>query len=325
MEKISIIIPIYNVEKYIRRCLDSVINQTYKNLEIILVDDGSTDQSGKICDRYALEDNRIIVIHKTNEGLSDARNAGLDIAMGEYILYVDGDDYVTLDYAEVLYKNLKDYNADISFAAFDYVYEEDNDEKNRNDNHNVEIWQTQEIIKNMLLQRKITTSVWGVLSKRCYWDNIRFPVGKLYEDLATSYKIYSQAQRAVFQGKCIYFYLMRSGSIQNSTFSITKLDELQFALECKDFIKENYPNLEEASINRLVSSSFHILFSMGNWRDNLQVSFQLKQIIKQYRRLMVLGKDVNKKVRLGCLCTYLGFNFTRLIYLKLEMRGKINL
>ena len=134
-ELISIVIPIYNVEKYIEKCLDSVIKQTYKNIEIILVDDGSPDNCGKICDSYANNDKRIQVIHKENGGLSDARNVGIERANGKYITFVDSDDYIELDYIEYLYTLIKKYNTKISFCKVNVVFNENNtDNKLENNN-----------------------------------------------------------------------------------------------------------------------------------------------------------------------------------------------
>ena len=122
MPAISVIVPIFNVENYVRKCVDSILNQTFSDIEIILVDDGSTDASGRICDEYLSKDDRIRVIHKENGGLSDARNAGLDMCTGEYIGFVDGDDYIDGDMYELLYKNLIQYDADISMCRFRRIY-----------------------------------------------------------------------------------------------------------------------------------------------------------------------------------------------------------
>jgi glycosyltransferase involved in cell wall biosynthesis len=294
-------------------------------MEIILVDDGSTDNSGKMCDEYALNDKRIKVIHKSNGGLSEARNYGLDIAKGEYIAFVDGDDYVSNDYIEILYNNLIKNKADISIATFDFVYEDKINNKNRRVNKDVEIWNSETALKYMLLHRKISTMVPMVLSKKEYWENVRFPVGEIAEDVATSYKIYDQAEKIVFQDICVYYYLVREGSIQHSAFSIAKMDELAHALQCKEFIEMKYPMLVEASINKVVTSVFHIMFMMDNWKDNKEIFDKLRSIVFQYRVRMIFGKDVNKKVRFACASSYLGFGFTRWLYVKLGMRGKMNL
>ncbi len=325
MEKISVIIPVYNVEKYLKRCLDSVITQTYENMEIILIDDGSMDSSGAICDRYAKKDERIRVIHKENGGLSDARNAGVKIASGEYITYIDSDDYIEPDNLQTLYQNLKQTGADVSIGALQYVYENDKVKKKERKKFQISVWSAEETLHNMLLQQKITTSVCGVLSKKEYWEKVRFPKGKICEDMGTSYKIYSQAKKIVYTEKIIYYYYMRLGSIQNGGFSKSKMDELEMVSECKRFLDLRYPRLKEATTNRLISVCFHILFFMDDFKEEPLASKKLVSIIKKQRLRMILGRDVNKKVRFGCLCTYLGFGFTKWVYNRLAMRGVINL
>lgn len=324
-ELVSVIVPVFNVEKYVEKCVNTILNQTYKNLEIILIDDGSTDSSGKICDEYAEKDERITVIHKENGGLSSARNAGLSIVTGGYITYIDSDDYVSKEYVEVLYQNLRDNNADIAIGSFRYVYEGDTDVEIELKEMcgPVLIWNNEETLYHMLLQRNITTSAWGVLSRREYWSDVKFPKGKLFEDMGTSYKIYAKANKVVFVNQIIYYYMMRHGSIQNTSFNIKKMDELEMVTQCKNFIDERYPRLREATTNRLISCCFHMLFSMNDF--GIEEGRKLVGLIKQYRRKMVFGRTVNKKVRFGCLCTYLGFDLTKLIYEKMGMRGKINI
>lgn len=324
---ISIIVPVYNVEKYICKCIDSIVGQTYQRLEIILVDDGSHDESGKICDKYQALDSRIIVIHKENGGLADARNAGLDVAQGIYVMFVDSDDYLSRECVYLLYCTLIEKNANIAICPLQSVYEGKNavavDESGRG-NTKILIWDSRETLYFMLLQKYITTSACGVLSKRECWKNVRFPKGKICEDLGTSYKIYSQVTRIAYINRPLYYYLIRKGSIQNTGYTKAKMDELELALECKKFIESRYPDLRQAAINRLLSSSFHILFFMENFQDAPEDSRMLMDTIRQYRRQAIFGRNINKKVRFGCLCSYAGFGLTRWIYNKLGMRGRIN-
>ena len=138
-ELISVIVPVYNVEKYISRCIESIMKQTYKNIEIILIDDGSTDNSGKICDEYSLKDDRINVIHKKNGGLSDARNTGLDIAKGKYISLIDSDDFVSKFFIETLYNTCKNENCEIAICEYERVYEEKEEISDLENDNKVEI------------------------------------------------------------------------------------------------------------------------------------------------------------------------------------------
>lgn len=209
---ISIIIPIYKVEPYLRRCLDSVVNQTYTNLEIILVDDGSPDDCPKICDEYASRDNRIIVIHKKNGGLSDARNAGLDICKGEYISFIDSDDWVERDYIEVLFNLLQKTNADIAvgnhqlFSEDGVVYPQNIFFDSVLDGYDA----TTMLIFKEPIQFVVS---WCKLYKRNLFGKVRFPVGKIREDECTSYQFFHYSKIVSTTSKTLYHYLKRPDSI----------------------------------------------------------------------------------------------------------------
>ena len=201
---ISVIIPAYNVEKYITRCMESLINQTYTNLEIILVDDGSTDNTSQICDKYAQKDDRIKVIHKQNGGQSEARNQALDIATGKYITFLDSDDYLSEDYIEYMYKLLKNNNADISVCGVQIVNFEDKQYKI--DETEVKIYNTEEALENMLYSEGIEVAVYSKLYPKQYFDDIRFPVGEKYEDIAVIALLMNKAKKIVYGKKKCYFY-----------------------------------------------------------------------------------------------------------------------
>ena len=328
MDKIiSIIIPVYNVEKYLERCIESVIHQSYEKLQIILVDDGSTDQSGFICDNYARIDSRIEVIHKSNGGLSDARNVGLDISIGDYIMFVDSDDWIRDDCIEILVTALRYGKTKISACAYlkTAVWDDNNTIKKINVADYITIWNIDDAYKHLFLQQKIGNSVWAKMYERSLFNEIRFPMSRLHEDHFITYKLFHAAQGVTYIEQEAYFYFDRQGSIQNESFSLRKLDELEAAEECADFIMTNYPHLSEEVHCRLVSSCFHILFSIDvkkRWGQQIKL---LHKIIKEYRIEMILGKNVSKKVRFGCLFTYFGFNFTEWIYRNLGVRGKINI
>lgn len=324
---ISIIIPVYNVEMYLERCIESVVNQTYRNLQIILVDDGSTDTSGRLCDSYADGDNRIKVIHKDNGGLSDARNAGIDVATGNYIMFVDSDDWIREDCVEILAKALQYSKKKISVCKYQKTNKWKISEVRREIDvvDYVEEWTIEEAYRHLFLCQKIDNSVCAKLYEHSLFQEIRFPVGKLYEDQFTTYKLFHIAQGITFVEQEMYFYYNRQGSIQNENFSLRKMDELDAAKECVDFIRNYYPHLLEEAYCRLVSSCFHILFSINDKKRWEQQVNRLQQIIMKYRIRMIFGKNINKKVRLGCLCTCLGFCVTQWIYRKTGVKGKINI
>lgn len=324
-EIVSVVIPVYNVELYLERCIDSVIDQTYENLEIILVDDGSSDSSGKICDDYAKDDSRINVIHKKNGGLSDARNTGIDVATGMYIMFVDSDDWISRNCVELLIKALQWGKTQISACTYQKTdrYREDA-EIPEYINDYIEVWTIDDAYRHLFFNKEIDNSACAKLYKRSLFKNIRFPVGKLYEDQFVTYKLFHIAQGVTYIGQRLYYYFDRPGSIQNEAFTIRKMDELEAAQECVRFIDEIYPHLHEAVICRMVSSCFHMLFAITDRKKWKREFIVLKKIIFDNRRRMVFGKDVNKKVRLGCLCSYLGLGITKQIYMRSGVRGKIS-
>ena len=238
---ISIIIPVYKVEKYLEKCIQSVINQTYENLQIILVDDGSPDNCGKICDEYAKKDHRIEVIHKSNGGLSDARNQGLERAKGEYIGFVDSDDYIEADMYEVLYNLLKQYNADVSICNFYTVSQGKISIKNADNGINE--YNRIEILKEILLDKNIQSYAWNKLYKKELFDEIKYPIGKKYEDIGTTFYLLEKCNKVVVTGKSEYYYINRQDSIVNNVTESTITDYIELIMQRYDYIEENIKEL----------------------------------------------------------------------------------
>ncbi len=318
---ISIIIPVFNVKDFICRCVDSVISQTYTCIEIILVDDGSDDGSEKICETYKDSDDRIVVYHKINGGLSDARNYGLEKANGELISFIDSDDYVSKDYIETLFVNLVEYNADISGCSF--VCFNDNTIPASSPQLKKRIWNSEEALRAMLQQDKYTTSACGLLYKKELFCDIRYPVGKYYEDLGTTYKLLDRANVIINSDAILYFYYKRKGSIQNEEYSNKHFDELLFAKEINDFISEKYPSIYYCAEERLVGVCFHLYFMMEKNQRKTEEAKELKRIIKAKRKALILDKRTSKKVRWGCFFSVFGFRNAEMIYNLLKIRGKI--
>ena len=228
-QKVSVIVPIYKVEPYLKRAVASILHQTYHNLEIILVDDGSPDQCGRICDDYAKEDNRIKVIHKENGGLSDARNAGLDAAHGEYIVFVDSDDFIAEDYVETLMQCLKKYDADVAMCSYAVTASVELDESifKASRDETVEVCDRRELLNNLYdANHKDATYFivsWNKIYKASLWQDVRFPKGRIHEDEATTYKIYDRAQKGVYLHKPLYGYFTAPSSITRDRFNIKRL------------------------------------------------------------------------------------------------------
>lgn len=256
--KISVIIPFYKVEKFAERCIQSVLEQTFEDFELILVDDGSPDACGKICDDFAKKDKRVRVFHTENRGLSAARNFGLDNAVGEYISFIDGDDAVAPDYLEYLYGLINKYNADISTCVLrSLIYRPStNDFEARAvpENNDAFIVTQEEALKLMLGDRYDLVAAIAKLYSRKILDDIRFPVGQLYEDVNTIYKIYLKTSRIAVGKGYKYLYTVRQDSISHANFIKKDLDLLHAVDElCTDVILK-YPKLKNiAATNRAKS------------------------------------------------------------------------
>ena len=235
---VSIIVPIYQVEAYLDQCIQSICSQTYRNLEIILVDDGSPDNCPIICDNWSHLDNRIKVIHKQNGGLSDARNHGLDIATGDYICFIDSDDFISSNYIEHLLNLLIKENAQIAECHYyDYF---DTDVIQIDDNkEDLSFFNNIQAIKDMYNFKGFSIMVWNKLYKRELFNNIRFPNGKIHEDVFTTYKVIFNAQKIVQTSKKLYYYRQRKDSISKQ-FNIKRLDVIDAYKEIESFYKKNH-------------------------------------------------------------------------------------
>lgn len=248
---ISIIVPIYKVEKYVEKCIETIINQTYKNLEIILVDDGSPDNCPQICDEYAKKDSRIVVIHQKNGGLSNARNSGLNIAKGEFIGFVDGDDYIANDMYETLYNAIIHNNAQMSICNFYIVNEKAEKMQNEiqtNIKEDVKVFNQQEAMKEMLIDKNIRGYVWTKLFKRECFELLRFPEGRNYEDIAISIKCFEKTEKIVYINKQKYYYLQRENSIDHIKSQKNLSDALEVSYERYKYVKDNYPEIKEYNV-----------------------------------------------------------------------------
>lgn len=251
-ELISVIIPIYNIERYIGKCINSIINQTYKNLEIILVDDGSTDKSGQICDEYAQIDTRILVIHKKNEGLSDARNSGLDICKGKYIGFVDGDDWIADDMYEFLYRTLIERQADVAVCGH-FIEDDEGVYDSECADGNLKIYNCREAVCAIVKDEEIHSFAWDKLYKRELFDGIRYPAGRYVQDIFTTYKIFEKADKVACNNQPKYYYYQRKNSIQRTRGGKLNWDQFCAYKESLTVLEKNYPELREFLIIRLVS------------------------------------------------------------------------
>lgn len=311
---VSVILPIYNVEQVLKRCLDSVCNQTYLNLEIILVDDGSTDNSGNICDEYAKVDKRIKVIHKKNGGLSDARNVGLDIANGDYLTLVDSDDFISAYYVQNLMFAIQKSGCELSSSWFCKFSNgiKIGSPTIANDS-SIEICNREDYYKKMLLQDGVEVSAWGKMYKSSLFNGVRYPFGKLYEDIPTTYLLIEKVEKIAVIPNVDYYYYQRKQSISKSSFNVRKMDAIVHMGKFMDFIVLHYPNLKNAAISRYFSVVCNILFLINDKKYKEQKKFLWSEV-KKYRSVVLFDKGARKKNRMAALISYFGYGTMRRVY-----------
>jgi len=300
--KVSIIVPIYKVEKYLRKCIESILNQTYENFELILVDDGSPDNCGSICDEYASKDNRIIVIHKENGGLSDARNFGINKASGEWIAFIDSDDYIKDDYIEKLV-NICGDDCEIGIVLPSYVYE-DYKEKKDNKREFIKIFDSKDALLTMLYQKEFDTSAWGKIYKRNLFSQIEFPVGKLYEDISTIYRVILKSNKVAYCNCKKYMYLQRKDSIMGNSFKIKDMDYVyQAEIMMNDLLRFNDKMLEKAAKCRYINANFSILLKIRKSKQYMAQRKEILENIKKFRKKVIFDKSVRLKTRIALFLT----------------------
>ena len=285
-EKISIIVPVYKVEKYLVRCVDSIVHQTYENLEIILVDDGSPDASGSICDSFT--DPRIRVIHKENGGLSSARNAGLDIATGDYIGFIDSDDWIAPDMYETMLRMAKEEQADIVCVGNWEVDSQTGAKKLGICPEKTEVLSGEEFTGRMFLWQGCDSSVCDKLFKRSFFDTLRYPLGQLSEDVATTYKITLQAERTVLCAKPMYYYFQRPESITKLSVSEKTFHYPEHTRVIYDYIRANHPTIAPQARYLRVRAINYLALILDQAEDGFRKSHARQ--LRQNRR--ELGKHL---------------------------------
>ncbi len=332
---ISVIIPVYNVEQYLNRCVDSVINQTYKNLEIILVDDGSTDNSGKICDEYALKDNRIMVVHKKNGGAGSARNAGLDIAKGEYIGFVDSDDYIEPDMYEFLYDLLLQNKADVSCCnMFDYKDGSYIPSSNLQMDGFFNLEQMDGFFNlEEVLCLKGGLYVWNKLFLRNSIGNLRFNEKLKFgvEDLYFNFEILKKIKNIIFSKKAKYYYWDNRNSLtrkkQHKRQKRQILDLIEFYDEAIKYCKENkMRKVIDNYKKRLFYWIIKFLFIIS--QDKCEQEESLKFLLQYVRKEITywLFGNCSIKTKIFLLLSCINFNLASKIYrliLKLKLKLKL--
>lgn len=253
---ISVIIPVYQVEKYLDRCIESVVNQTYQKLEIILVDDGSTDNCPAICDAWAKKDSRIKVLHKENGGLSDARNVGMSIATGELMGFVDSDDWIAPNMYQYLYDLMVKDNSDIAACGIKMVWE-DKTSSQILTKSGCCVLNREEAMRAIIEESWLKQPVWYKLYKTTLIRDIHFPVGKYHEDVFWSYQAIARTERVSVSDHVGYFYVQRSGSIMGEGYSLKRLDAVEATVNWCAYVEEKFPELAGLAQGKLIGSCMY--------------------------------------------------------------------
>lgn len=288
-ELISVIVPVYNVEKYLKKCIDSIICQTYENIEIILIDDGSTDSSSKICDKYLLKDSRIKVIHQKNQGIAIVRNKGLAQSNGKYIFWVDSDDYISNECIEYLYNLLKKENADMSICNYlqgsSRLYD-----FNSNEDYYNEIMNSKKALEYIYESDHyafIMAASWAKLIKKELYDNLKYPENKLFEDIYMSHHLINNCNKIAYTNKVMYYYFQWNDSILGKKLHRGKLDYLYAFEERIHFFEElQYLDLKEKARLQYLHA---LMWEYSRSKDILNDKEMTKSIVKQYRKYYKIG------------------------------------
>lgn len=284
-ELVSVVVPVYNVEKYLARCLDSIIAQTYKNLEIILIDDGSTDSGGKICDDYAARDSRIRVIHQENVGLAEVRNVGIREAKGEYLQFVDSDDWVEPELVETCYKLSQEYDADIVTFRGTRNYD------NGTFRHAPEpvrphiIMSGTEALSMIMIPGYLNAASWNKFVKTSLYEGIEYPKGKLYEDLHTVYKYVAKARKVLCTSLELYHYFIRSASISNESFSARTYDLADAINNCYEFVIKRCGNDTTMRTDTIVGMYVRKMMFINHMVSSGRKSYDMEYIRKFQREM----------------------------------------
>jgi glycosyltransferase involved in cell wall biosynthesis len=306
-------VPVYKVEQYLAACLNSIVSQTYKNLEIILVDDGSPDNCGKICDDYAQKDSRIVVLHQPNGGVSRARNAGLDIAKGEYIAFVDSDDYIALDMYEELMSIAQKQSADVVICNY-YVINNDGTVLNGNNFDNLNI----DEVRYLVLMDKYTNYVWDKLYKASLFNDVRFEIGIYFEDLFIMPSLFFKAEKLAWTPQAYYYYNhLNTGSIMSSFGTKRKYGFFAAWEEHEKFAKKYCPKAYTWSEFRTIRNAIGALVA------NMKEQILTQQEIKKCENYLAIKKagDISAKIGIRYKILWWSLNHCLIVF---KLYGQIN-
>lgn len=327
MELISVIVPAYNVKSYLERCVNSIINQTYENLEIILVDDGSTDGTGTICDKMAQEDPRIIVIHKENGGLSDAKNAGLEVCKGDFISFIDSDDYIEPDMYKCMMEEMKDESVSLVTVGF-IVTEADGS------NHMMGAQQRMKLTKedafiNLFEKAEMFPSSVNKLYRRFLFENLRFRKGMINEDTEIIPKILNICDAVTLLDKALYHYVLRNGSITQSDFAIRDYEGIAVYATAVEVCKSNYPKLlpyaNYYELNRIYETYVRLAKSKNRrklWKQEISLRYQIAKKTVRCLKWQQIRHKYCRELQIYSVAAIIGYPLTYRLMMIKQARGR---
>lgn len=321
MPKLSIVVPVYKVEDYLKECVDSILNQSFKDFELILVDDGSPDSCPKLCDDYSKLDSRVKVIHKSNGGLSSARNAGMRVAKGDYISFIDSDDYLDLDTYNKVFSIIAKEQADVVIFGRCYVYEDNRKVvREKQGIYKVMTGAEATALMNTSLLGYYDVAAWDKVYKRSLFDGIEYPEGKLSEDWYTTYKVFARAQKVAYDSKPLYYYRQRGGSITHN--ARVNYDAIYASKEVLDFVKKEQPEFLREAIFSYVYATIGVMDNLIEQQniDKVEIKKIRNSIEKYYKTVLRYpGLRGKRKVQL-----FLAIKATN-IYILIFKRAKESL
>lgn len=317
MEKplISVIVPAYNVEKFIGKCIDSILRQSFKDFEVLLIDDGAKDSTPEICDACAKKDSRIKVYHKENGGLSDARNYGIDRMKGKYVTFIDSDDYVDSGYFEYLYGLItQEEDIQIAICGKKSVREDENASPDPETFH--EIITGERAVQKMLCGHGSGHSAWGKLYSADLWKTVRYPKGKIYEDYATTYRVMALVDKAAWGNAAMYFYVQHIESIMHQKCSRRSLSLVDIADEETEFIVKKWPALKQEALARKVTSELKCLQNILNAKNEEFDDYKQKIVedVRRHKGELLASKKVALKTKIKIIALLLGERTFGFIY-----------
>ena len=314
---ISVIVPVYNVAQYLEKSIASIQKQTYQNLEIILVDDGATDESGRLCDAIAEQDDRVSVLHKKNEGLSQARNDGMKQAHGDYLIFIDSDDYIHPEMIQSLYEQLIQEDADVSSCGVMNVYANDESPQSANQDDYF-VCDSQTFLRKYLIGEKIPGTICNKLIRREIATGLSFPKELIYEDAYYHFDLIKLAKKYVVNTKPYYYYFHRGDSITTKPYAEKDLAYIDIYQKFYNEVMKNYPDLKEVAFFRLAYAHFFILDKMllDDQYKQFEAYSQIHRFLKGHAIAIARNPIFRKGRRISALALFLNISLYRFLLLK---------